>query len=83
MCRASQSFNKLIGLFPFDDFRFVDAVFVRVEAAGYPGRLLILGVSTRHFEAGHAIDDVYRKTVAIGFVANRQLNGVTCRPPDE
>jgi hypothetical protein len=34
-CGASQSFNKFIGPLAFDDFRFVDAVLVRVAAAGY------------------------------------------------
>ena len=32
LCRASEAFNKLIGPLPFDDFRFVDAVFVRAMA---------------------------------------------------
>jgi hypothetical protein len=65
---------RLVGPLPLDDFGFVDAVFVRVVAADY---LLVfefvLGVSTRHFESGHAIDCVDRNTEAVDFVANRKL----------
>ena len=47
------------GHFHFEDFRCVDAVFVCVIEAGY---LLVfklaLGMSTRHFETVHAINDV-------------------------
>ena len=65
---------KLIWPLPFHDFRFVDAVFVGVAAAGYLLVFeLILGVSTRHFEFGHAIDNVDRNTEAVNLVANRQL----------
>jgi hypothetical protein len=43
LCRASEAFNKLIGPLPFDDFRFVDAVFVRAMARKIDAALLKSG----------------------------------------
>ena len=55
----SPLFKSFAGPRPFDDFRFIDAVFVRVVAAGdllVPE--LVLGMSAGHLEFGYPINRI-------------------------